>query len=325
MNGKLNIGIVGFGGFAQNLCRQFQSIDQVNIVGVFDREEKCRKKAEEQGFQAFDSLEKMLNIKELDACAIATANIAHEKECLLTLKAGKHVFIEKPAALNLESYDAILKQAKVANVITHIDFTLRFQEDIARFIQLIRSGEIGDPLSFYVNISRGFGLWSAGKRHNAIAHPEVSGGWNIHHNIHGLDILLQMAGSKVTQVYAKNIKSVGDAPSEEIILGLLTFAGGEVGFIGDSISIMPGLELRCVGTDGSVLLREDKMVWQLESGEVKMFEVSRLKNLKGSCLAFVQAVLGLGHDNISLEEGYHSLEVSLAMNKSSDENRIIQL
>lgn len=325
MNGKLNLGISGFGGFGQNLSKQFQSIDQVNIVGVFDHVESARNIAKEQGFQTYDSLEKLLDVKELDALAIASANIAHEKECLLALKAKKHIFIEKPVALNLESYDEILKQAKITNVVTHIDFTFRFQEDVTKLIQLVRSGEIGDPLSFYVNITRGFGLWSAGKRHNAIAHPEISGGWNIHHNIHGLDILLQMAGSKVVQVYAKNLRSTNDAPSEEINLGLLTFEGGGVGFIGDSISIMPGREFRCIGSLGTVLLREDKMVLQKEDGAIKMFEVSKLKNLRGSLLAFVQAALDLGNDNISLEEGRHSLEVSCAMNKSSDESRIIQL
>jgi 1,5-anhydro-D-fructose reductase (1,5-anhydro-D-mannitol-forming) len=326
MNKTLKVGIAGYAPFGKNLANHFKAIDGVEIAGVFNRGEERRKQAEADGFQTFDDYGKLLALPGLDAVVIATANLVHAEQCMAAARAGKHVFCEKPLALDLESYDRIVSTCRSAGVITHLDFTMRFGAGTRRFAELVRGGHFGRILSLWVRRCRGYGLWAAGKRHPDIVHPEVSGGWNLHHNVHGTDMLLYLAGSRVTEVYCKQLKSAADTPCEEIILAMVTFASGALGYVGDSISIQREDYLGVIGEKGSAVVRHGgEIVIKMEDGRETTEVVPVEKGYSRACQAFTDACLGKGNGNIPFEEGRHSLEVLLAMNRSAAQGQIVRL
>lgn len=326
MSRTLKVGIAGYAPFGKNLAMQFKALEDVEIVGVFNRGEERRKLAEADGFRTFGDYGTLLSHPGLDAVVIATANLVHAEQCMAAARAGKHIFCEKPLALDLESYDRIVSTCRSAGVVTHLDFTMRFGSVTHRFAELVRGGHFGRILSLWVRRSRGYGLWAAGKRHPDIVHPEVSGGWNLHHNVHGTDMLLYLAGSRVTEVYCKQLKSAADTPCEEIILAMVTFASGALGYVGDSISIQREDYLGVIGEKGSAVIRHGgEIVIKMEDGTETTEVVPVEKGVDRACRSFVDACLGRGSRNIPFEEGRHSLEVLLAMNRSAEQGQIVRL
>ena len=322
---KVKLGIIGYGPFGQGVTRCFLETQQVEIVGVYNRGEEKRRLAEEHGYAAYADLADLLAVEGLQAVAVASANCVHAEQCIASAEAGKHIFAEKPLTLDLDSYDAVTAAAESAGVVTHIDFTMRYGALTSRLIEICRSGRLGRLLTLWVRRVRGYGLWSAGARHSAIEDPARSGGWNIHHNVHGTDLLMTMAGERVVEVYARNLRSAADTPTDEINVAVLTFADGAVGTVGDSTSILREGYYGAIGTAGTVLLHADKLTVKMEDGTQAVEEAPSEKALVASCRAFVDACLGRGTGNIPFDRGRHCLEVLLAMNRSSDEGRIIRL
>lgn len=326
MNSKLNVGIVGYGPFGQGIGGILKSLPDVRVLGVFNRGEERRRQAAADGFQVFADYGEMLSAPDLDAVAIVTANCVHAEQCIAAAVAGKHIFCEKPLALDLASYDAVLDACRRAGVVTHLDFTMRFGSATRAFLDVVHSGQLGRILTLWVRRCRGFGLWAAGKRHPDIVHPEISGGWNIHHNVHGTDLLLHLVRQKVVQVYCAQRKSNADTPCEEIILSLLTFADGAVGYVCDSTSILREDFAGVIGDKGTAVLQGDgQLIVKMEDGTETIRQVPPQKGLAASCQAFANTCLGRTAANIPFVDGRHGMEVLLAMNISASKRRIVKL
>lgn len=326
MNSKLNIGIVGYGPFGQGIGEIMSSLPDVRVLGVFNRGEDRRRRAAAAGFRTFADYGELLSAPGLHAVAIVTANCMHAEQCIAAAAAGKHIFCEKPLALDLASYDAVLDACGRAGVITHLDFTMRYGSATRALLDVVHSGRLGRILTLWVRRCRGFGLWASGKRHPDVAHPEVSGGWNIHHNVHGTDLLLHLAGQKATEVYCRQCKSSADTPCGEIILSLVTFADGAVGYVCDSTSILREDYVGVIGDRGTAVLQHNgQIIVKMEDGTETLQQVTVQKGLEASCQAFVDACLGRTAANIPFADGRHGMEVLLAMNISASERRIVKL
>ena len=102
----IRVGIIGTGGISRAHQKAYQKAGGFEIVAVCDIfEEKAKKAAEEWGVPAqntFTNVEQMLNSVDLDTISVCTYNQAHKDPTIAALKAGKHVFCEKPMAATLE-------------------------------------------------------------------------------------------------------------------------------------------------------------------------------------------------------------------------------
>jgi myo-inositol 2-dehydrogenase/D-chiro-inositol 1-dehydrogenase len=322
----LKVGIAGYAGFGAELTRAFQALPNVEIVGVFNRGEERRRLAAQDGFNTFDNYDTLLAHPGLDGVVVATANAVHAEQCIRAAQAGKHVFCEKPLTLDLKTFNQIVDACQKAGVVTHLDMTMRYNTTVLRIAELAQSGKLGRILSLWVRRCRGYGLWSAGKRHPDIAHPEDSGGWNIHHNIHGTDLLISLAGQRVVEVYCKQTKSSPDTPCEELISAMLTFADGTIGTVSDSTSILREDDFGLIGERGTAVVRHHgKLIVKMEDGGETTDQIDGDKNLVEACRAFADACLGISRRNVPFEDGRHCLEVLLAMNRSAKEGGVVRL
>lgn len=325
--GRLRLGIAGYGGFGRRLAEVFRDLAEVEIVGVYNRGEQRRRQAVTEGFRTFGDYGEML-ASGVDAVAICTANTAHAEQCIAAAQAGKHVFCEKPLALDLDSCDRVVDACRRAGVITHLDMTMRYGPGNLLLCDKIRSGQLGRPLSLWVRRCRGYGLWAAGKRHPDVVDPGMSGGWNIHHNVHGTDFLLHLAGQRAVEVYSKQLRSSPEAPCSEIIVAIVTFADGAVGYVGDSTSIQREDYIGVIGERGSAMMRHGgEFVVKLEDGTETRQPEPGGKGIHDSCIAFVNACRGSGNGrpNVPFEEARHTMEVLLAMDRSATEGRSVRL
>jgi UDP-N-acetyl-2-amino-2-deoxyglucuronate dehydrogenase len=96
------------------------------------------------GVEHIASFEEMLARRDIDAVVLATPHSAHLPETLAAAKAGKHIFLEKPMALNKAECRQMIDAAAAAGVKITVGQVTRRME-ASRFARaMIDSGEIGD-------------------------------------------------------------------------------------------------------------------------------------------------------------------------------------
>jgi predicted dehydrogenase len=154
----LNIAMIGYGGIGRVHAMAYRDIgftygiptNLVNIVGVATtREETAKKAADEIGcnFYTANYLE-LLERDDVDVIDCCTPNHLHEEIIIAAAKADKHIYCEKPLAMNAEQAKRMVEAVKQANVKTQLTFNFRFFPAIYRAKQLIDEGFLGRVFSF---------------------------------------------------------------------------------------------------------------------------------------------------------------------------------
>ena len=91
-----------------------------------------------------ESLDEALRDEELDAVVIATPNALHPAMTEAVARAGKHILLEKPAALDAPSLDRMLAAVRAAGVICQVNMILRWHPMIQSIVRLRDEGVLGE-------------------------------------------------------------------------------------------------------------------------------------------------------------------------------------
>src|ERR1700734_3956940 len=101
MEGLINIGIVGAGGFADFAARAFLKSTMIRLIAVTDlNKDAASRMGKEFGMLVYDGLEQLLADENIRLVYIATPPFLHYAQSRAALMGGKHVICEKPAALS---------------------------------------------------------------------------------------------------------------------------------------------------------------------------------------------------------------------------------
>ena len=258
----LGLGVLGYGHFIRsNFIKHLARVDSIRLVGVYNRGEERRRQAAEDGYWVTGDLDEMLARDDVEAVLVGTANAIHRDHAVAAARAGKHILCEKPMALTLGDIDDMVRQAEQAGVITHVNhggpYTVAFQ----KFHELVRA-HCGRIMQVWIRNSRHFGTWKMGARHFAVANPDVSGGWTVHHSCHFLNmacVLIDSEANPARRVYHVTQKSSPQAPSEELITSVIHFGDGATVQISDGTSIGGFGDLGVIGTDADVRLLGERI------------------------------------------------------------------
>ncbi|MBO0697688.1 MAG: Gfo/Idh/MocA family oxidoreductase [Zavarzinella sp.] len=150
---KVILGVIGPGGMGMNHVRQLLKRSDVEIAYVCDVDKnrlanaaKTVEEGSKKAPKAVGDLRQVLDDKAVDAVFIATPDHWHSPAAILTLDAGKHVYVEKPTSHNIRegrlAADAVKRSGKLLQVGTQS----RSGPAVIEAIQRIRSGEIGEVM-----------------------------------------------------------------------------------------------------------------------------------------------------------------------------------
>jgi predicted dehydrogenase len=145
---KIRCAVIGAGGFAE-ICHVpgLQSHPEAEVVILCGRnEERRRTMAARLGVpETTADYREVAARHDIDAVTITTPNVSHAEIAIAALEAGKHVFCEKPLAMDAREAETMLRTARERGLIHQVAFTFRYTHGVAQLRQRLREGVIGQP------------------------------------------------------------------------------------------------------------------------------------------------------------------------------------
>ncbi|MBK9169890.1 MAG: Gfo/Idh/MocA family oxidoreductase [Bryobacterales bacterium] len=159
-----------------------------------DRLDKAATTAARDNPQTYKDWRPILDRKDIDAVFIATPPHLHAEMAIAALKAGKHVYCEKPIAITAETVRDVVRAAKASNKVFMVGQQLRSFRQITQAIAKIRQGEIGEILALKAQRNGARDLDHNGPSADWYFDVNKSGGYLIEMSVHNLDLCNWAAG-----------------------------------------------------------------------------------------------------------------------------------
>jgi predicted dehydrogenase len=304
---KLRFGFLGLGAMGFSHVNSFARLcgETVEIAAVCSSNETNIKKVLDlaPGVRVCKSESELIQ-SPLDAVIVSTPNFNHVSLALEILKAGKHLFLEKPCGITRDQCRTLLEASKETDRIIMIGHELRYSEFFLKIKQMVDAGDIGIPRMVWTREFRGP---FQKKSQDWIQDDRRSGGMLVDKNCHHFDLMNWWVNSKPQRVAAFGGNAVnrvieGEHQVNDHSTVNFEYANGVRGTLQICMFALdfPGedLEMGIVG-DGGVI--------QTRISKIEILHWKRGQNQKGPTIHQVSARFGegwgnhLGFDEIHLE------------------------
>ncbi len=152
---KVGIGLIGCGNRLRGIVKQLLQLSpELEVFAVYDPNDAAAQMSKDmfnQEAKVCSDYHEVLSDTRVSWVMIGSWNCFHAEHVIASFNAGKHVFCEKPLALNIEDCLAMREAHKNANRSLTIGFTLRYSPHYRRIKEIIDSGEIGKIISMEFN------------------------------------------------------------------------------------------------------------------------------------------------------------------------------
>jgi len=222
----------GAGWVSTEHIRAYMSNPHCRVAAISSRtEERARERMIGCGLECkvYTDYDQLLADPAVDCISICTPNHLHAQEAIKAAQAGKHIVIEKPAALNLGDLHAMQKAVSEARVKTVVSFVLRWNPAFDVIKSLLAARAIGDLYYAEVDYWHGIGPWY--KQFEWVYSKEKGGSSFLSAGCHAVDAIRYFVGSEVTEVCAFESgppHAFGYEYSPTTV-GIVKFANGVIG------------------------------------------------------------------------------------------------
>jgi predicted dehydrogenase len=232
---------------------------------------------------ATNEADEVLRHPDLDAVVIATRHDSHAPYAVTALRAGKHVFVEKPLALTEEELLEVERAAAESEGTLIVGFNRRFAPQILRLKQVL-GGRGPLVITYRVNAGR---LPRSHWTHD----PEVGGGRIVGEACHFVDVASFLADGHPTLAHAVAVSGSSE-PREDTVAATLTFPDGSVAQIVYSALGDPSLpkeRLEVLGEAGAAVIDDFRELRIHSNGRQAVEEGKRDKGHHDEIAAFLDA------------------------------------
>lgn len=248
-------GLIGVGDIAnKRVAAAIQADPNSELVAVCRRSELELQQFAQQ-FAAphwFTDVDELLGLDELDAVYIATPVDCHLPHTLAAARAGKHVLVEKPMALDPDQCEQMISACLAANVRLGVAYYRRFYPVVLRAQSLIASGQLGRILSIGCVTGNSNRFPADNWR---VIRARGGGGPLMDIGSHRLDVFLQLLG-EVHCVQACMMDSP-DFDAEQVATVMVQFNSGAHGVLQSYFGTVDTPDrLEIIGTDGRVTIED---------------------------------------------------------------------
>ena len=220
---EVSIAVAGCGSFGRQMVDLLETLPGFRISAVCDVDsEKAQALGKKLGVSVHSCFERCLEESPAQAVALFTPNHLHAPMAIAAAESGKHIFCEKPMAMNVAECYAMIEAAEANGVKLMVGHKRRLRPQYAKMAEIVRSLRYGRPLAVQVNGFYGRELWDWWTRR------ETGGGLLFHAGVHDLDFLRHACG-EVGTVFARSpVKTDHGTNFEDALALLIQFESGTV-------------------------------------------------------------------------------------------------
>lgn len=297
------LGVLGVGNFASAVMLPAVSkISQIDLVGIVSGSGLSAHHAHQKfGFDyAADSADEILNDENINTVAVLTRHHLHADQVIAALQAGKHVFVEKPLAINSEQLAEIHEQLQnTDNCLLVTGFNRRFAPLAQQLKAFIADRK--EPLVAHYRVNAGYIPLT-----HWLHDPKEGGGRIIGEGCHFVDFLTFLVDQSPISVTAKSLPDAGSYREDNVVL-TLTYPDGSLGtvsYLANGDKSFPKERVE-VFAGGRVAVLDDFRSLETAHNGRRQVQRSRLRQDKGFQAiweAFTDAIINGGQPPIPYEQ-----------------------
>jgi predicted dehydrogenase len=146
----VGIAVVGAGPWGLTLARAFGRVEQARLLSLCELDDERRRQAAGAypGTRTMARLEDVLADPEVEAVAVAVDSARHHPVAMQSLRANRHVFVEKPLALSTADAAELVTTAAERGRLLTVGHVLLHHPAVRRARQMVVDGVLGEPLYF---------------------------------------------------------------------------------------------------------------------------------------------------------------------------------
>jgi predicted dehydrogenase len=150
----IGVAVVGLGYWGPNLVRNLHEVSEAEVVFACDRREQALEALARRypAIRRTTDFEEVLDDQAVDAVVVATPVSSHHALALSALRAGKHVFVEKPLAASSVQALELVETATQRGLVLMPGHTFLYSPPVRMIRDLIVSGDLGEI--FFISTSR---------------------------------------------------------------------------------------------------------------------------------------------------------------------------
>lgn len=197
MEGTLGIGIIGLMGYGRSYFSELARLSGVRVAAVCDLQpEVLEEVANQQGIAArYTSYRDLLARSDVDAVFIATPHFLHHQMTMDALRAGKHVFCEKPLAMNAEEAGEMAALARAKGLKLSCHYNRRQSPAVKLLREAVRQDLLGEVYALNVKwMARYTRFMFAEASSWRVSKDKAGGGILIGRGSHMIDAALYILG-----------------------------------------------------------------------------------------------------------------------------------
>lgn len=273
----------------------------------------------------------ILNDPEIEAVLICASTDQHSPLSIEALKAGKHVFCEKPIDHDVEKIKEVLKVVEETGKKYQVGFNRRFDHNFQAVHDAVAAGKIGKQQIIKIT--------SRDPEPPSIDYVKISGGIFLDMTIHDFDMVRYLSGAEVEEVYAYGSVTVdpaiGEAGDVDTAVITLTLDNGATAVIDNCRAACYGYDQRAevFGTEGAVAISNDSVSNAVISGKdgvtaekpMFFFLERYMMAYANEVDQFVEAIVNDTETPVNANDGLQPVLIGLAATKSVAEHRPVKI
>jgi predicted dehydrogenase len=322
---------VGTGWWGAELARAAASLpEKIAMAGFFSLSaDDCRKLVAQHGGTVFSSFESLLVSDAVDAVVLATPHSQHASQVIAAALAGKHVFVEKPLALDVATARQAAKAcADVARVLA-VGHNRRFSAGARKIRELLpRCGKIIHVDAHY----SGDLMMRLPAGHWRLRRAEMPAAGMAPMGLHMVDTVQWLLGpiARVSAIVKRQAEWTNGADLDDTCAALFELASGATGSLASHLATRTTVDLRLYGTEARLEARGDLVTVTFfpatvtlfpAQGEQEIWKFDADDSVAQELSAFADACAGRSAYPVTPEQAIRNVAVMQAIQASSDASR----
>ena len=325
---KLGVGVIGFGRVGGGHMTAAQRAPETQLIAVSEVvPERLKLATERFGCLGYADYRNLLERDDIQIVMIGLPHFLHVTVAEEAAAAGKHIFVEKPMAMDVAECDRMIEACRTHHVKLMVGHSQHYNGFNLAAKRLMDAGEIGDLLFMTDSWYKPLGL----EKRPAWGMDRTRGGGMLQMNgAHMIDRLRWFAAQKIVAVRARVGNEIFRVRADDNFIGVLEFESGMLATVQHAAYLHGAehYEAEVIGTSGMIKVAPyapNTGVWLGKDGSYQQFEPDQATGMTGELSDLAKAVNEGTDPPIDGAYGREVVQIMCAMEESTRSRHEVRL